>query len=211
MNIRLAEPLHASFALHNLVALCFVADAFIERVQKAPEGEDSFDIGILRRIEAACNRIEPSREAPELLQSLGILDVFSYLRQGISGNPLEAATHNPASSYFSYISQLNQVVMMGTQLYHDALVPQHHKYIAHQIALLYQCLNALQGDTKPVRKLIEARFDDVKIKTESKSPILDIDLSEWLQEITWLCREEIRSFPPYIHKRLWPVLSLCEQ
>jgi hypothetical protein len=27
--------------------------------------------------------------------------------------------------------------MMGTQLYNDALVPQHHKYAAHQIALLY--------------------------------------------------------------------------
>lgn len=26
---------------------------------------------------------------------------------------------------------------MGTQLYHDACVPQHHKYAAHQIALLY--------------------------------------------------------------------------
>lgn len=26
---------------------------------------------------------------------------------------------------------------MGTQLYHDACMPQHHKYAAHQIALLY--------------------------------------------------------------------------
>jgi hypothetical protein len=66
----------------------------------------------------------------------------------------------------------------------------------------------LQGDTKPVRKLIEARFDDVKIKTESKSPMLDIDLSEWLQEITWLCREEIRAFPAYVHRRIWPVLKI---
>lgn len=32
---------------------------------------------------------------------------------------------------------MNQVVMMGTQLYHDACVTQHHKYTAHQIALLY--------------------------------------------------------------------------
>jgi hypothetical protein len=27
--------------------------------------------------------------------------------------------------------------MMSTQLYNDALVPQHHKYTAHQTALLY--------------------------------------------------------------------------
>ena len=188
--------------------MCFVADVFIERVQRAPEEESElFDISILRRIETACKRIDSSREAPDLLNHLGILDIFPYLRQSIAGTSLEQAAHNPAASYFSYISQLNQVVMMGTQLYHDALVPQHHKYIAHQMALLYQCLNALQGDTKPVRKLIEARFEDVKIKTESRSPVLDIELSEWLQEITWLCREEIRAFPAYIHRRVWPVMK----
>jgi hypothetical protein len=27
--------------------------------------------------------------------------------------------------------------MMGTQLYNDSVVPQHHKYAAHQVALLY--------------------------------------------------------------------------
>lgn len=31
--------------------------------------------------------------------------------------------------------------MMGTQLYNDASVPQHHKYAAHQIALLYVSTN----------------------------------------------------------------------
>ena len=41
------------------------------------------------------------------------------------------------AAYFTYVALLNQVVMMGTQLYHDACVPQHHKYCAHQIALLY--------------------------------------------------------------------------
>ena len=94
---------------------------------------------------------------------------------------------------------------MGTQLYHDACVPQHHKYCAHQIALLYvsrvydqipipfillnadppfftptqQCLNMLQGETKPIRKLVEARFDEIKTITESKNPILDMELSDW--------------------------------
>lgn len=50
----------------------------------------------------------------------------------------DGAVDGPAgASYFQYISLLNQVVMMGTQLYHDACMPQHHKYAAHQIALLY--------------------------------------------------------------------------
>jgi len=41
------------------------------------------------------------------------------------------------------------------------------------------CLNQLQGDTKPIRRLVEARFDEIKSITESKNPILDIDLSDW--------------------------------
>lgn len=42
-----------------------------------------------------------------------------------------------------------------------------------------QSLNMLQGNTKPVRRLIEARFDEIKILTESRNPILDIELSGW--------------------------------
>lgn len=48
------------------------------------------------------------------------------------------ARHTCAGAiYFNYVALMNQVVMMGTQLYHDACVTQHHKYTAHQIALLY--------------------------------------------------------------------------
>lgn len=41
------------------------------------------------------------------------------------------------ASYLTYVSLMNQVVIMGTQIYHDACVTQHHKYAAHQMALLY--------------------------------------------------------------------------
>ena len=57
-------------------------------------------------------------------------------------------TPHTGSQYLSYIGLLNQVVMMGTQLYHDATVPQHHKYAAHQIALLYvstSCTGLMAG------------------------------------------------------------------
>jgi hypothetical protein len=40
-------------------------------------------------------------------------------------------------AWAAVLTSNTQVVMMGTQLYNDALVPQHHKYAAHQIALLY--------------------------------------------------------------------------
>ena len=44
---------------------------------------------------------------------------------------------------------------------------------------MQQCLNMLQGDTKPIRKLVEVRFDEIKTITESKNPVLDMELSDW--------------------------------
>lgn len=52
------------------------------------------------------------------------------------------------AAYLHYITLMNQVVMMGTQIYHDACDTAHHKYVAHQIALLYVsvcvCVSALR-------------------------------------------------------------------
>lgn len=44
---------------------------------------------------------------------------------------------------------------------------------------LQQALNMLQGETKPIRRLIEGRFDDIKGITESQTPYLDPELSSW--------------------------------
>jgi hypothetical protein len=41
------------------------------------------------------------------------------------------------AAYLNYVGLLNQAVMMSTQLYNDATNPAHHKYAAHQVALLY--------------------------------------------------------------------------
>jgi hypothetical protein len=37
----------------------------------------------------------------------------------------------------------------------------------------------LQGDTKPIRRCIESRFDDLKIITESAKPVLPVDVAAW--------------------------------
>lgn len=208
VKIRLDEPLISSKDLRELITLCAIADTCIERVHKLPKAAQTFDADLLRQIEDQCKQIAPGEPAQEVLQELGLLDTYPYLRQSLIGDKIETATQHPGASYLNYISLLNQVVMMGTQLYHDACIPQHHKYCAHQIALLYQCLNMLQGDTKPIRRLIEARFDEIKVITESKSPLLDMELSDWLQEVTWLCREEIKNCPSYVHRKLQQVIGI---
>lgn len=52
-------------------------------------------------------------------------------------NPLLHPASATGASYLNYVTLMNQVIMMGTQIYHDACDTQHHKYVAHQLALLY--------------------------------------------------------------------------
>lgn len=205
----LDAPLLSAPDVRHLVALCATADTLIERVTRLKNVE-SFDVSLLQEIEATCQNLFPSMKPQETLQMLGLLDMFPYLTQGLVVGKLELVSDNPGASYLTYVSLMNQVVIMGTQIYHDACVTQHHKYAAHQMALLYQCLNMLQGETKPIRRVIEARFDEIKQITESKQPVFELEMSDWLQEITWLCREEIKACPPYIHKRLDPMMKVIK-
>ena len=46
-------------------------------------------------------------------------------------------------------------------------------------ACLQQSLNMLQGETKPIRRLVEARFDDIKATTEGSQPVLPQETSNW--------------------------------
>jgi hypothetical protein len=47
------------------------------------------------------------------------------------------------AAYLHYVTLMNQVVMMGTQIYHDACDTQHHKYVAHELALLYVSIHVM--------------------------------------------------------------------
>jgi hypothetical protein len=209
LKLCLDQPLFAKVDMAQLLSLCTIADAAVERVQKSMEtAEETCVTSVLSQIEVLCKQISP-QDPSKVLEKMGLFEAFPYLEQGVVVNgKLGAVSQHPGSSYLNYISLLNQVVMMGTQLYHDACVPQHHKYCAHQVALLYQCLNMLQGETKPIRKLVEARFDEIKTITESKNPVLDMEISDWLQEVTWLCREEVKNFPAYMHKKVHPITDI---
>lgn len=195
-----------------LMALALVVDASAERADKV-KGAVFSQQGALQQIEVMCRIHRPEQKPLDTLAEMGILDFVPYLaRQLVPAKQADAQpSMPPGAAYMNYVSMLNQTVMMSTQLYNDATNPAHHKYTAHQVALLYQALNMLQGETKPIRRLIEGRFDDIKAITESHTPYLDPELSSWLQGITWVCREEVTVCPSYVHRRLSPMLTCVTQ
>ncbi|KAI8467800.1 MAG: hypothetical protein J3K34DRAFT_386704 [Monoraphidium minutum] len=178
VQAHLDEPLMQRVDVREVVCLAAVLDVAAERVQKV-KGASFTQQQRLARLEVLCRTLAPQQKPADTLAALGVFDFYPYLAALMCGHQWGPGVQQAGAAYLNYVSLLNQVVMMGTQLYNDAVVPQHHKYAAHQIALLYQSLNMLQGETKPIRRLVEARFDEIKAITEGSRPLLAPDTSSW--------------------------------
>merc|ERR1712032_454744 len=63
--------------------------------------------------------------------------------------------------------------------------PQNHRFAAHQVALLYQCINQVKGEVRPLKPRIEGMFDELKAATEATpSGSLSCMHAEWLRAFT---------------------------
>ena len=110
--------------------------------------------------------------------------------------------------YFKYVSSMNQVASLCRQIQSDVTSGQ-HKYMAHQIALLYQSLGALGKPAVEVRKEIEANFARVKGTTEgSKVPTLPEEIQRWLLAKTRDVLAVVTVASPLVREQLRPVTRL---
>ncbi|GBG69142.1 hypothetical protein CBR_g3841 [Chara braunii] len=117
----------------------------------------------------------------------------------------------PGLEYLSHVSQINQILTLGGQLEEDVQRQHNHKYIAHQLALLYQCLNQVRGETKVFKRRIETRFEEIKHQTEQQpAPILSDSCKRWLRQLITDLREVIARFPPSIRGKLSAVQQALE-
>jgi hypothetical protein len=104
---------------------------------------------------------------------------------------------------------------MATKLRDDASDPRNHKYIAHQIALLYQCINMVRGESKALKRRIEEQFETIKRHTESApganageggGGTLPPGLRAWLEDLTEEVVALVKRHPPGMTERLNPML-----
>lgn len=97
----------------------------------------------LSRMEALCRALAPNAAPADTLSTLGLGDAYPFATARLAAacgggcGGTQPSSSGSGVAHLQYVTLLNQVVQMGTQLYHDAVVPHHHKYAAHQIALLY--------------------------------------------------------------------------
>ncbi|XP_054771703.1 uncharacterized protein LOC129279627 [Lytechinus pictus] len=121
--------------------------------------------------------------------------------------------------YLSHLAVVNQVNALCKQLHHDAQNLNNHKYIAHQVALLYQSLNQL-GNVKALlsyRNNIEGMFKKLKAALELTAadgdsvPHLPDEYKQWLLELTVSLQEVMSSFNASFNQPLLPAMGFLQQ
>ncbi|KAG0275131.1 hypothetical protein BGZ95_009149 [Linnemannia exigua] len=88
-------------------------------------------------------------------------------------------------AHFRQMSCINQLTSIALQLQNDIRLT-NHKFVAHQVALLYQCITQAgpQFSTK-YKSRVEENFEALKeASAVSDEPYLPIELQAWLGDLT---------------------------
>ncbi|KAI1315065.1 hypothetical protein EDD11_001358 [Mortierella claussenii] len=88
-------------------------------------------------------------------------------------------------AHFRQMSTINQLVSIALQLQNDLRLS-NHKFMAHQVALLYQCINQAGPQFSIKYKgRVEENFNTLKeVSNMSEEPHLPIELQAWLTDLT---------------------------
>ncbi|XP_064615546.1 uncharacterized protein LOC135479586 [Liolophura sinensis] len=139
----------------------------------------------------------------EYLNQTGLEHLYPRLATYIRGANQFSLSTSPGSmeGYFSCMAGLHQVASLAAQINNDARSMTNHKYLAHQMALLYQSLNGV-GDSPVIvqyKKMIEDNFKPLKasliVDKDLNKPILVDEMKTWLMEVTGNLMNFIAGFP----------------
>lgn len=231
-NVCLDEPLWPKGPnLRKLTQLCVKVSVACQRAVREKRGGVSlspspFDgpggTRLFRDFERIC------RGPPlQTLHAIGFLTLFPELeglaevgarqhqRRHSFSSFTSSSSPSPGWEYFSHVSHLHQLLHMATQLRNDASDAKNNKYLAHQIALLYQCINLARGESKALKKRIEENFETIKRHTEAPGGsgnvnggdrTLPPDLRRWVEDLTAEVAVLVRQYPPGMTEKLNPML-----
>lgn len=208
--MRIGEKLWGGPDLAKLLALCAYTGVLTERTRTVRNATcKPLDDNCRAQLQSITSAISPVDSVSDVLKQLCVDELYPDIGPALNGQSETKRDKQPGLEYLSYISVLNQLISMSKQLNHDAYNRSNHKYIAHQVALLYQCLNQTRGETKPFKRRIESVFDEVKAITEgSTAPELSDAHKSWLRDMTSDIHRLVSSCPPSMRERLSPVTKV---
>lgn len=174
---------------------------------------------VLRKMEEYLQFLpSPQPQLLEYLEQSGLADLFPRVMSYVV-NPEQPAFYGqeyPLEEHFSTFALINQLVTLSHQLNYDAFNRTNHKYMAHQLALLYQSINQLgRRDLTIPKKEVESNFKTFKaklaVKDNSSVPKLPDEEKEWINRITNSILDVTSSFPKELTKQMETSMNFLQK
>ncbi|KAE8625691.1 hypothetical protein XENTR_v10006365 [Xenopus tropicalis] len=168
-----------------------------------------------RMKECLTNLPEPIPCLEDYLDTSGLSMLFPRVEiYIIHERPVDMLEKPPMDEYYIHIGKLNQLLVLSQQLEDDVKHLGSHKYVAHQLSVLYKVLSYFSGypSLDLPKRDIEANFKSVKSALATKEgsrqePVLPAPLLTWLLELTQTIISTVASLPEELTGEIMPVLA----
>uniref|UniRef100_A0A3B5L819 Uncharacterized protein n=1 Tax=Xiphophorus couchianus TaxID=32473 RepID=A0A3B5L819_9TELE len=107
---------------------------------------------------------KPMPQLEDYLDMVGLSAMFPRVEVFlIQGSPVDMLDR-PLMDYFFHVAKLNQLLVLSQQLEEDIRHLGSHKYIAHQLSVIYQVISSFRGIQvfSKIKKDIETNFKQMK-------------------------------------------------
>ncbi|KAK7882343.1 hypothetical protein WMY93_028517 [Mugilogobius chulae] len=228
-------PIHLSPEQVGLDMLCLCGQLdlliraqtqqFQEQLEEccSPEESDSFQIQGSEILDQMLQCLEhlpkPMPQLEDYLDLIGLSAMFPRVEVFlIQGSPVEMLERPLMDDYFSHIAKLNQLLVLSQQLEEDINHLGSHKYIAHQLSVIYQVISSFRGIKmfSEIKKEIEANFKQLKQSLVAEAgcrhePQLSAQYVSWILEMTQNISSAVMSLPEELTEDLHPALTFMAQ
>ncbi|XP_068124215.1 uncharacterized protein [Hyperolius riggenbachi] len=132
----------------------------------------------------------------------------------IHERPVDILERPPMDDYYAHIGKLNQLLVLSQQLEDDVKHLGSHKYVAHQLSVLYKVLSYFNGCLylDVLKRDIETNFKSVKTALSTcdgsrQDPLLPAYLQTWLLGLTQTIITTVSFLPEELTGEIMPVLA----
>ncbi|XP_068592772.1 uncharacterized protein si:ch211-218d20.15 [Cebidichthys violaceus] len=189
----------------------------------SPEESDTFQAQGSEILDQMLQCLEhlpkPMPQLEDYLDMVGLSVMFPRVEVFlIQGSPVDMLERPPMDEYFSHVAKLNQLLVLSQQLEEDIRHLGSHKYIAHQLSVLYQVVSSFRGiqTFSQMKKDIEANFKQMKqsLVVEEGSrhePQLAAHYINWILELTRSLTSAVSTLPEELMEDLDQAVTFVSQ
>ncbi|KAJ3101731.1 hypothetical protein HDU97_001081 [Phlyctochytrium planicorne] len=195
VETRLEEPfingqVNASRIVSSTLSLLSLAESILVRSQQGRQGSINVQAeldSIFTKFASLLHQSGITTSPQEFLVQNSIIGSYPLVARHLNLQYYSGQGQlNVSKDHFARMSALNQLTAMSLQLRNDLKLT-NHKYIAHQLALLYQAINLVGAPFTKYHARIQSQFEAVKALTSDpneEEPQLKEEQKQWLSTLT---------------------------